>query len=139
MKKLYNILLIFGLLCAAPAFSMGSVTNWLEKLYHSCARFTSKDERCAAFTLKNPHQGWNFYLGFLSNLYTYKTWYGALGCNLVSAGVFTKEPRVYIDKYQDYAPVVVSYGVGAVAGWATKKLTQKIVPYVWSAAKKLRR
>ena len=104
----------------------------------------------------------NIIAGFLANLYPYKTTLGALASNLGSFYLFKKSPRKYsVDKnfwgkesinhdLLAKAPYALNlpflqirsdyvhlrqFIFGAAAGWATKK----IVPYAWSAVKKLRR
>ena len=87
---------------------------------------------------KYTHQRmiWNICLGFLANLYPYKTWGGTLGCNLASAGALTKQPFPGLKRYRS---MITFYGVGAVAGWATKKVCQTVAPYAWAAVKRLRK
>lgn len=153
MKKLYNILFIFGLLCTVPAFSMqeeqpvnkeqktwAKVTYWTDYLHDLVDRYLfspAKDRLGSPLRPADRNSSyWNYMLGFATNLYPYKTWYGAIGCNI---GAICIRKGSFMSMNNKFSNVEEKskqqFALGAVAGWTAKK----IAPYVWSTIKKLRK
>lgn len=134
MKKLYSILFIFGLLCSAPAFSMQYYDRDISQLDFSYCMDCAQRQ-------KNSYKHWNFWSGFLANLYPYKTWYAPIACNLGTFFTMRRpEAKIWNKTQSDSRYVSVNSGkqflLGAAAGWLLKKAYPIIAPYALTAVKK---